>query len=71
MKEIIIAAISFFIGLYIGNMSKQNTIQYRDRVIYDTLLKTIENKPIRIRTKPKIIYKRDTIIKTKPLSQYL
>lgn len=66
MKEIIIAIVAFLVGIIIGDQSNNNTIRYRDKIIYDTLIKTIRNDPIIIRTKPRIKYTRDTIVLTKP-----
>lgn len=72
MKEIIIALLSAVIGFMICcNLPEEDTIEYRDKIIYDTLIKTVEHKPIKIEAEPKIIIKRDTIIKIKPFTAVL
>lgn len=67
MKELFIALLLLIICLFtIDKLRFQSTkTEYIEKVRIDTLIKTIESKPIIIKTKPTIIYKSDTIIKTK------
>ena len=73
MKEISISLLMFLIGATAGYLLKQDRTetQYYEKIVYDTILKTIEYEPIRIISKPKIITKKDTIIVTKPFTARL
>jgi len=67
-----LAALNIAIGIVIGILlsilffKPKTQIIENERIIRDTIL--VDKEPIMINTKPKIIYKKDTILLTKPFT---
>ena len=66
---LIIVIISFLLGYFLNHQTKNQFNNYKEKILIDTVYSEKPAKPIIIeKIKPKLIYRRDTIIQTLPFS---